>query len=160
VPGFPSLFLMYGPNTNTSGGSIIFYLEAQARYIRQALSHLRDGGYATLEIRSDVEAAADRATQARFAGTAWLDCSSWYQDRNGRIVANWPGYQAEYARRTRTFAPAEFVFAPAGVGGAGPTAGADGAGPTAGADGAGPTVAADGAEPTAAAQTMTSTTPD
>ena len=33
VPGFPSLFLMYGPNTNTSGGSIIVYLEAQAGYI-------------------------------------------------------------------------------------------------------------------------------
>ncbi len=35
VPGFPSLFVMYGPNTNTSGGSIITYLEAQAGYIRQ-----------------------------------------------------------------------------------------------------------------------------
>ena len=38
VPGFPSLFLMYGPNTNTSGGSIVFYEEAQAAYIRQALA--------------------------------------------------------------------------------------------------------------------------
>ncbi|HEY1569243.1 MAG TPA: NAD(P)/FAD-dependent oxidoreductase, partial [Solirubrobacteraceae bacterium] len=27
VPGFPSMFLVYGPNTNTSGGSIIFYHE-------------------------------------------------------------------------------------------------------------------------------------
>jgi len=35
VPGFPSLFFVYGPNTNTSGGSIIVYLEAQAAYIRQ-----------------------------------------------------------------------------------------------------------------------------
>ncbi len=42
VPGFPSLFLMYGPNTNTSGGSIVFYLEAQAAYIRQALQRVRD----------------------------------------------------------------------------------------------------------------------
>ena len=42
VPGFPSLFVMYGPNTNTSGGSIIVYEEAQARYIRQALERVRD----------------------------------------------------------------------------------------------------------------------
>jgi cation diffusion facilitator CzcD-associated flavoprotein CzcO len=42
VPGFPSLFLMYGPNTNTSGGSIIVYEEAQAAYIRQALTYGRD----------------------------------------------------------------------------------------------------------------------
>ena len=37
VPGFPNMFVMYGPNTNTSGGSIIVYLEAQAAYVRQAL---------------------------------------------------------------------------------------------------------------------------
>ena len=28
VPGFPSLFLMYGPNTNTPGGSVVVLLEA------------------------------------------------------------------------------------------------------------------------------------
>jgi cation diffusion facilitator CzcD-associated flavoprotein CzcO len=60
VPGFPSMFLMYGPNTNTSGGSIIFYHEAQAGYIRQALEHLRAGGYRHLEVRPEVEAASDR----------------------------------------------------------------------------------------------------
>src|SRR3954468_20102764 len=41
VPGFPSLFLIYGPNTNTSGGSVIYYEEAQAAYIRQALQLAR-----------------------------------------------------------------------------------------------------------------------
>jgi hypothetical protein len=34
VPGFLSLFLMYGPNTNTSGGSIIVYHQAQAAHLR------------------------------------------------------------------------------------------------------------------------------
>jgi cation diffusion facilitator CzcD-associated flavoprotein CzcO len=110
VPGFPSMFLMYGPNTNTSGGSIIVYLEAQASYIRQALEHLRSGGYAALDVRAEVEAASDRELQARFAGTAWTECDSWYRDNAGRIVANWPGYMREYIERTRRFAPAEYVF--------------------------------------------------
>ena len=66
VPGFPSLFLMYGPNTNTSGGSIIFYEEAQAAYIRQALQ------LGALEVREDIEAASDRQLQSQFAGTAWF----------------------------------------------------------------------------------------
>jgi cation diffusion facilitator CzcD-associated flavoprotein CzcO len=112
VPGFPSLFLMYGPNTNTSGGSIIFYLETQASYIRQALQHLRDEGYAALDVRPEVEAASDRETQARFHGTAWTDCNSWYQDRQGRIVANWPGYMREYLNRTRRFDATEYIFTP------------------------------------------------
>ncbi len=110
VPGFPSLFLMYGPNTNTSGGSIIFFEEKQAAYIRQALAHLRDGGYATLDVRPEVEDATNRALQERFAGTAWMDCHSWYQDDSGRIVANWPGYMREYLDATRRFEPADFQF--------------------------------------------------
>ncbi|MGH3779158.1 MAG: hypothetical protein ACRDRO_00640 [Pseudonocardiaceae bacterium] len=84
VPGFPSLFILYGPNTNTSGGSIIFYLETQATYIRQAL----------------------------FIGTAWTQCNSWYRTKQGRIVANWPGYMREYSARTRTLNPDEFTFLP------------------------------------------------
>ncbi len=110
TPGFPSMFFMYGPNTNSSGGSIIVYLEAQARYIRQALEHLRDGGYRRVEVRPDVEAASDRALQARFDGTAWTACDSWYKDEGGRIVANWPGYMGEYVEATRTFAPDQYEF--------------------------------------------------
>jgi cation diffusion facilitator CzcD-associated flavoprotein CzcO len=108
VPGFPSMFLMYGPNTNTSGGSIILYEEAQARYIRQALEVVSDSGGGALEVREDAEAASDRATQARFQGTAWVGCDSWYRDDAGRIVANWPGYMREYVDRTRVLDPAEF----------------------------------------------------
>jgi cation diffusion facilitator CzcD-associated flavoprotein CzcO len=110
VPGFPSFFLMYGPNTNTSGGSIIFYHEAQAAYIRQALEQLQAGGYARVEVRPDVEARSDRELQSRFAGTAWTGCDSWYRDEGGRIVANWPGYMREYLEATRTFDPDEYAF--------------------------------------------------
>jgi cation diffusion facilitator CzcD-associated flavoprotein CzcO len=112
VPGFPSLFLMYGPNTNTSGGSIIVYEEAQAAYIRQALEHVRDSRAAALDVRPDVEAATDREVQQRFQGTAWTMCDSWYRDERGRIVTNWPGYMREYVERTRLLDPAEYTLLP------------------------------------------------
>jgi cation diffusion facilitator CzcD-associated flavoprotein CzcO len=112
VPGFPSLFLMYGPNTNTSGGSIIAYEEAQAGYIRQALSLVRSRAAAALDVRADVEASSDRETQARFAGTAWTGCDSWYRDDSGRIVANWPGYMREYEQAVRELRPADFDLVP------------------------------------------------
>jgi len=108
VPGFPSLFLMYGPNTNTSGGSIILYEEIQASYIRQALEHARAQGVSAIEVRADVEAASDREVQARFAGTAWTQCHSWYRNDSGRIVANWPGYMREYQERLKVLDPEEF----------------------------------------------------
>jgi cation diffusion facilitator CzcD-associated flavoprotein CzcO len=113
VPGFPSLFFMYGPNTNTSGGSIIFYEESQASYIRQALELVRDRSAGAIEVRDEVEAASDRELQARFNGTAWVACDSWYRNDSGRIVANWPGYMREYHDRVRQIDPSEFRLIPA-----------------------------------------------
>src|SRR5437588_7730278 len=108
VPKFPLLFLMYGPNTNTSGGSIILYEETQAGYIRQALSLVRDREAAAIEVRPEVAAANDREVQARFAGTAWTRCDSWYRLEGGRVIANWPGYMRDYEAQARVLDPAEF----------------------------------------------------
>ncbi len=108
VPGFPSLFVMYGPNTNTSGGSIVFYLETQAAYIRRALELVRDRGAAAIDIRPEVESRSDREVQQRFTGTAWTQCDSWYRDESGRIVTNWPGYMREYAAAAATLNPADY----------------------------------------------------
>jgi len=110
IPGFPSLFVMYGPNTNTSGGSIIAYLEAQAAYIRQGLALMRRQGAGAMEVRPEVEAASDADVQAAFAGTAWTRCDSWYRTPDGRIVANWPYYMRDYFERTRVLEPSEFAL--------------------------------------------------
>ena len=112
VPGFPNMFVMYGPNTNTSGGSIIVYLEAQASYLRQAAQQLASRNAGAIDVRAEVEAESDRALQARFAGTAWTECDSWYRDQDGRIVANWPGYMREYLEQTAQIRPEDFRFAP------------------------------------------------
>lgn len=106
VPAFPSMFLMYGPNTNTSGGSIVVYLEAQAAYIRQSLQLVRDAGADAIEVSAEAEAEADAAVQARFQGTAWTECDSWYRNESGRVVTNWPGYMREYVAATETVDPA------------------------------------------------------
>jgi cation diffusion facilitator CzcD-associated flavoprotein CzcO len=118
VPGYPNMFVMYGPNTNTSGGSIIFYLEAQAAYIRQALQQLMAHRARSIEVRREVEQASDQALQARFAGTAWTRCDSWYRDESGRIVANWPGYMREYLEQTQSLDPDEYEFTSAAALGA------------------------------------------
>lgn len=122
VPGFPNMFVMYGPNTNTSGGSIVFYLEAQAGYLRQALQQMLARGADAVEVRREVERASDAELQARFAGTAWTQCDSWYRDESGRIVANWPGYMREYMQRTQAFDPGEYEFEAATARGGGTAA--------------------------------------
>jgi cation diffusion facilitator CzcD-associated flavoprotein CzcO len=108
IPGFPSLFVMYGPNTNTSGGSIVWYLEQQAGYIRQALELVRARAAAAIAVRPEVEIASDTATQAAFAGTAWLLCNSWYQTDTGRQVTNWPLLMGDYRDAVQTLNPDDF----------------------------------------------------
>jgi cation diffusion facilitator CzcD-associated flavoprotein CzcO len=111
VPGFPNLFLVYGPNTNTGNTSVIYFHEAQAAYIAQAYRLLaRRGG--ALEVRADVEDAYDREIQDRLSRSVWTTCASWYRNAAGRVVTNWPGMAGEYRRRTARLAPADYVVTP------------------------------------------------
>ena len=52
VTGFPNMFLLYGPNTNLGGGSIVYMIESAARYITQAVRHLVARSGVALDVRS------------------------------------------------------------------------------------------------------------
>ncbi|ONM48562.1 flavin-containing monooxygenase [Nocardia donostiensis] len=112
VPGFPNLFLLYGPNTNLGVGSIIYMLEAQARYIRQAVQLLADRPGHCLDVRADREAEFNSALQERLDRTPWNFCSSWYRNAAGRITNNWPGPPSSYRRRIRTLDPSAYTLTP------------------------------------------------
>ncbi|GAA2502662.1 flavin-containing monooxygenase [Winogradskya humida] len=94
VPGFPSLFLIYGPNTNTGNTSVLYFHETQARYLTQAVRRLTP-----LDVRPEVADSYDEELQRRLAGSVWTACRSWYRTATGRVVTNWPGSAAEYRRR-------------------------------------------------------------
>ncbi|MQA60272.1 MAG: NAD(P)-binding protein [Actinophytocola sp.] len=108
VPGFPNLFLMYGPNTNLGVGSIIYMLESQARYITQAVRHLTETGPAVLDVKPEVARAYDEKLQARLDRSVWTLCSSWYRNESGRITNNWPGTVSSYRLATRTLARPDY----------------------------------------------------
>lgn len=102
VPGFPNMFLIYGPNTNLGSSSIILMMEQQARYIRQIVQEVARGGVArAFEVRRDVEQSYDAGVQSRLERGVWTTCDSWYRTESGRVTTNWPGLVHEYQRRTR-----------------------------------------------------------
>ena len=103
VPGFPNMFLLYGPNTNLGGGSIVYMLESQARYIRRALRQVLSSQGGQAEVRAEAEARWDAEVQRRLEHSVWTRCQSWYRNASGRVVSNWPGRTHEYRRRTRRF---------------------------------------------------------
>ncbi len=99
VPDFPNLFVMYGPNTNLGGSSIINMLESQSEAITTLLRHAESKGADTVAVRPEAEQAYDEEIQARLADSVWAGCSSWYREDGGRITTNWPGTVAEYKQR-------------------------------------------------------------
>jgi cation diffusion facilitator CzcD-associated flavoprotein CzcO len=107
VPGFPNMFLIYGPNTNTGNTSVIYFHEAQARYIAQAVRVVTQGAE-PLEVRAERATDYDEEIQSRLAGSVWTGCQSWYRNVSGRIVTNWPGKAREYRRRTATLDRSDF----------------------------------------------------
>jgi cation diffusion facilitator CzcD-associated flavoprotein CzcO len=102
VPGFPNMFLIYGPNTNLGSSSTILMMEQQAGYIRQVVEELaRRGENRAFEIRHAVEEAYDTEVQGRLDDGVWTSCQSWYRADSGRVTTNWPGLVREYQRRTQ-----------------------------------------------------------
>jgi cyclohexanone monooxygenase len=116
VPGFPNFFMLYGPNTNVGSNSVIFMLEAQARYIVRALKYMRRKGKTYIAVRppalADFVAKIDRWMN----GTVWTtQCSNYFRAANGRVVTQWPRSARSFWGMTRRFKPADFSFRAAAV---------------------------------------------
>jgi cation diffusion facilitator CzcD-associated flavoprotein CzcO len=99
VSGFPNFFMLYGPNTNQGGNSIVYILEAGARLVTSAVTRLaRRGGH--LDVRPEAEMRYNDALSADLERTIWTQCDSYFRSPTGRIVTQWPYTGLEYARRT------------------------------------------------------------
>ena len=110
VPGFPNLFVLYGPNTNLGHNSIIVMLEAQIGWVVQAVRLLRRGAARTLEVRPEVAAGFDAWVQERVGHTVFAGgCRSWYLTSSGRNTQNWPASTLTFRRRLRRLRLDEFV---------------------------------------------------
>jgi cyclohexanone monooxygenase len=118
VPGFPNFFMLYGPNTNVGSNSVIFMLEAQARYIVRALKHMRRNGKTYIAVRPAALAEFVGKVDRWMVGTVWTTkCSNYFRAANGRVVTQWPRGARSFWEMTRKFKPADFSFAaPTGPG--------------------------------------------
>jgi cation diffusion facilitator CzcD-associated flavoprotein CzcO len=106
TPGFPNLFMSYGPNTGSLTNTIIFMLERQAAYVRQAVEYLADRDVDWLDVDPEVHCAYNERLQRRLDRTVFTaGCPGWYTTEEGKVTTVFPGSHVEYARLTRAFAP-------------------------------------------------------
>ncbi len=116
VPGFPNMFLIYGPNTNGGTGSVIYVIEAAVAHVLAAMEAMSVTGSREIEVSRGVEEAFNRELRATLAGTVWhTGCESWYLDENGNDPNQWPWLWSTYRRRTAQIGPGVYrLGAPVG----------------------------------------------
>ncbi|MBV8758397.1 MAG: NAD(P)/FAD-dependent oxidoreductase [Deltaproteobacteria bacterium] len=101
VSGFPNLFLLMGPNTGLGHNSMIFMIEAQARYAAQAIAGMREHRVAAMDVRPEVESAFKDELARKMKNTVWMTgCQSWYQTPDGEVFL-WPAATIDYWWKTR-----------------------------------------------------------
>ncbi|TDO45935.1 cation diffusion facilitator CzcD-associated flavoprotein CzcO [Kribbella sp. VKM Ac-2527] len=111
VAGYPNLFLLVGPNTVLGHSSMVFMIEAQVRYVLQAIRLLQRRGASYVEVREDAQQRFVDGVQGELGDTVWQSgCSSWYLDAQGRNSTIWPEFTMSYWRRTRRLDPTDFVL--------------------------------------------------
>jgi 4-hydroxyacetophenone monooxygenase len=112
TPGFPNLFMMYGPNTNLGhGGSYILIAECQIRCILDLLGRMIERGIGAVECRSDVHDDYNRRVDEAHAKMIWTHpgVSNYYRNARGRVVTNSPWRHVDYWRMTHELDLSDFT---------------------------------------------------
>jgi cation diffusion facilitator CzcD-associated flavoprotein CzcO len=106
VPGFPNMFLLYGPNTNGGTGSVIYTIEANVNHVIAALRELERSRARRIELNAERLEAYDRELRAALASSVWhTGCTSWYVDENGNDPNQWPWLWSTYRKRAERIEP-------------------------------------------------------
>jgi cation diffusion facilitator CzcD-associated flavoprotein CzcO len=113
VSGFPNFFMLYGPNTNLGGNSIIYMLEGQTGYVLSAIQALEAERLAWLDVRPEVQETFNSWVQSASRTSVWeTGCHSWYTTPSGRNTNNWPDHTFLYRYRIRRFDLAAYRIMP------------------------------------------------
>lgn len=101
VPGFPNMFLLYGPNTNPAWNSVLFMLEAQATFVAQMAVRWQRTGGASIEATQQATERFREQMDRKSARSIWMTgCTNWYLSARGRNTQNWPSLATTYWWRT------------------------------------------------------------
>jgi 4-hydroxyacetophenone monooxygenase len=115
MPDFPNFFCLYGPNLQPGhGGSLIFVVEMQMRYIMDLLKQMLNQGIGAVECRQDVHDAYNERVDEAHANMVWTHpgMETYYRNARGRVVVNGPYRNATFYDMTRTADLDDFIVEP------------------------------------------------
>jgi cation diffusion facilitator CzcD-associated flavoprotein CzcO len=103
VSGYPNLFFTFGPNSGPGHSSALVYMEAQIRYIVEAIDALLRFGWKALDVRPEAQNRYNDTIQRKLASTTWNSgCRSWYLTADGFNATMYPGFATQYVAQLKT----------------------------------------------------------
>jgi 4-hydroxyacetophenone monooxygenase len=115
VPDFPNFFTLYGPNLQPGhGGSLIFVVEMQVRYIMDMIQKMLRDQIGAVEIRREVHDAYNDKVDLAHEQMVWTHpgMTSYYRNERGRIVVNSPWRNVDFYEMTREADLGEYLAEP------------------------------------------------
>ena len=116
IPDFPNFFCLYGPNTQPGhGGSLIFVVEMQMRYIMAVLGKMVSAGIGAVECRQDVHDAYNERVDSAHENMVWTHkgMETYYRNTRGRVVVNFPFRNVDLFQMTGRAELSDFITKPA-----------------------------------------------
>ena len=94
--GFPNLFMLYGPNTNSD--SLITMIEYHVEHAMLHVERLADEGLSWVDVKPDTMAEYNDRLQKEIEaiGVWYAGCTDYYRAPSGRIVTQWPRTMGEH----------------------------------------------------------------
>lgn len=109
----PNLFLMMGPNSGLGHNSMVEIIEAQIRYVVQAINEVDLRGMRAIVPTWNAQNTYNDGVQEELDRTVWnTGCSSWYFDEHGKNRVLWKGLVYQYRRSMKKLDTSEFQFLP------------------------------------------------
>ena len=110
LPGFPNLFMLYGPFAPVNNVPVPLGLDQEIAYILRVIRRARERGVAVAPTEVATRRFVDRV-HAALPGTVWVGCSNWYSDQTGTPIL-WPMPHDEHGEMFEDDAPEDLEFIP------------------------------------------------
>jgi cation diffusion facilitator CzcD-associated flavoprotein CzcO len=94
LPGFPNMFMLYGPFSPVNNVPVPLGLDQEIGYIMKLMEIARQRHVTIAPTATATEKFLARLGAA-FPGTVWLGCKNWYSDKQGTPIL-WPLRQDEH----------------------------------------------------------------
>lgn len=116
VPDFPNLFTLYGPNLQPGhGGSLIFVVEMQVRYVMDVLQQMFSNNIGSVEVRPEVHDHYIERVDAAHREMVWNHpgMTNYYRNERGRVTVNSPWRNVDFYEMTKSANLDDYVTEPA-----------------------------------------------